>query len=39
MKMTATLQYSEVPLKGKNKTLVEIMGVVNTGRPLQPLRR
>jgi len=29
------LRYSEVPLKGKNKTLVKILGVVNTGRPLQ----
>jgi len=40
------LRYSEVPLKGKNKTLVKILGVVNSGRPLQvkywgsrPLRR
>jgi len=24
------LRYSEVPLKGKNKTLVKILGVVNT---------
>ena len=30
------LRYSEVPLKGKNKTLVKILGgVVNTGRPLE----
>jgi len=29
------LRYSEVPLKGKDKTLVKILGVVNTGRPLQ----
>jgi len=27
------LRYSEVPLKGKSKTLVKILGVVNTGRP------
>jgi len=26
---------SEVPLKGKNKALVKILGIVNTGRPLQ----
>jgi len=25
----------EVPLKGKNETLVKILGVVSTGRPLQ----
>jgi len=30
------LRYSEVPLKGKNKKkLVKILGVINTGRPLQ----
>jgi len=31
------LRYSEVSLKGKNKTLVKILGrgVDNTGRPLQ----
>ena len=29
------LRYSDVPLKGRNKTLVKILGVVNTGRPLQ----
>jgi len=29
------LRYSLVPLKGKNKTLVKMLGVVNTGRPLQ----
>jgi len=29
------LRYSEVLQKGKNKTLVKILGVVNTGRPLQ----
>jgi len=29
------MRYSEVPLKGKSKTLVKILGVVNTGRPLQ----
>jgi len=32
------LLYSEVPLKGKNTTLVKILGGgggVNTGRPLQ----
>ena len=43
------LRYSEVSLKWKNKTLVKILGVVNTerplqvkywgSRPLQPLRR
>ena len=27
-------RYSEVLLKGKSKTLVKILGVVNTGRPL-----
>ena len=26
---------SEVPLTGKNKALVKILGIVNTGRPLQ----
>jgi len=29
------INFIEVPLKGKNKTLVKISGVVNTGRPLQ----
>jgi len=29
------LRYLEVSLEGKNKTLVKILGVVNTGRPLQ----
>jgi len=29
------IQNSEVLLKGKNKTLVKILVVVNTGRPLQ----
>ena len=29
------LRYSEVPLKGENKTLVKYWGVVNTGQPLQ----
>jgi len=33
MKNDSYLRYSEVPLKGKNKTLVKILGVVNTGRP------
>jgi len=43
------LRYSEVPLKGKNKTLVKMMGASNTtpplqvkywgSRSLQPLRR
>jgi len=38
MKMTdSDLRYSEVPLKGKNKTLIKILGGggVNAGRPLQ----
>jgi len=25
------LRYSEVPLKGKDETLVKILGVINTG--------
>jgi len=29
------INFIEVPLKGKNKTLVKISGLVNTGRPLQ----
>ena len=36
LRICCDLQYSEVPLKGKNmKTLSQYWGVVNTGRPLQ----
>ena len=33
--MDCSCMHSEVPLKGKNQTLVKILGVVNTGQPLQ----
>ena len=35
MKMTATCGIQKFRWREKNKTLVEILGVVNTGRPLQ----